>query len=58
MSHTDGGLLKEKDILNIRADIARLRKEKNIVNRDIKDDVFTLLESECKVFYYPIRDTK
>ncbi len=58
MSHPDGGLLKEKDILKIRADIARLRKEKNIVNRDIKDDVFTILENECRVIYYPISDTK
>lgn len=56
MSHPDGGLLKEKDILKIREDIARLRKDKNIVNRDIQDDVFTLLENECKVFYYPISD--
>src|SRR5665811_278928 len=56
MSHPDGGLLKEKDILKIREDIARLRKDKNIVNWDIQDDVFTLLENECKVFYYPISD--
>jgi len=56
MSHPDGGLLKDKDILKIREDIARLRKDKNIVNRDIQDDVFTLLENECRVFYYPISD--
>lgn len=56
MSHPDGGLLKEKDIIRIREDIARLREDKNIVNRDIQDDVFTLLENECKVFYYPISD--
>lgn len=58
MSHPDGGLLKEEDILRIREDIARLRKEKNIVNQDIKDDVFSLLENECKVFYYPINDSQ
>ncbi len=58
MSHPDGGLLKEEDILRIREDIARLRKEKNIVNQDIKDGVFSLLENECKVFYYPINDSQ
>lgn len=47
MSHPDGGLLIEKDILKIRADIARLRKEKNIVNRDIKDDVLLFLRTNA-----------
>lgn len=56
MSHPDGGILTEKDIQKIREDIVRLREEKNIVNRDIQDDVFTLIENECKVFYYPISD--
>lgn len=58
MSHPDGGSLKKKDIDKIHEAIARLRKDKNIVNRDIKDDVFILLENECKVLYYPIRDSK
>lgn len=56
MSHPDGGLLTDKDIQKIREDIVRLREDKNIVNRDIQDDVFTLIENECKVFYYPIND--
>ncbi len=58
MSHPDGGSLKKKDIDKIHEAIARLRKDKNIVNRDIKDDVFILLENECKVLYYPIHDSK
>ena len=35
MSHPDGGLLKEEDILRIREDIARLRKEKNMTQKDL-----------------------
>jgi len=31
-------------------------KEKNIINLIIKDDIFRLLENECKVLYYPIED--
>ena len=56
MSHPDGGRLTKQDIRKIREDIVRLRNEKNIVNQDIQDDVFTLIEKECKVFYYPIND--
>ena len=56
MSHPDGGRLTKQDIQKIRDDIVRLRNEKNIVNQDIQDDVFTLIEKECKVFYYPIND--
>lgn len=56
MSHPDGGRLTKQDIRKIREDIVRLRNEKNIVNQDIQDDVFTLIEKECKVFYYPISD--
>lgn len=56
MSHPDGGRLTKQDIQKIRDDIKRLRIEKNIVNQDIQDDVFTLIEKECKVFYYPISD--
>lgn len=58
MSHPDGGLLTEQDVQKIREDIVRLRKDKNIVNRAIQDDVFTLIENECKVFYYPISDLR
>lgn len=55
MSHPDSRLT-DMDIEKIREKIKKLRTTKNIVNRDIQDDVFTLLENECKVFYYPVPD--
>lgn len=48
--------LSKEEIFKIRERIKILRKEKHIVNEDIKDDVFALLEKECKVLFYPIDD--
>jgi Zn-dependent peptidase ImmA (M78 family) len=48
--------LSINEISQIRNRIKTLREEKHIVNVDIKDDVFALLEKECKVLFYPIDD--
>lgn len=38
--------------------IASKKKEKNIVNEVIRDDVFAILRSECVVLYYALDDSK
>ena len=58
MSHPDNGVLTDDDIFEIRNSITRLRKEKNVINRDVQDDIFSLLKNECKILYYPINDAK
>lgn len=47
---------EEDDIIEIKKNVAYFLKEKDCVNKIIKDDIFKLLEKECKVLYYPIED--
>ena len=49
---------EEDDIIEIKKNVAYFLKEKGCVNKIIKDDIFKLLEKECKVLYYPIEDDK
>ncbi len=56
MSQNDEVRLSEADIAGIRHQIQSLRKEKQVLNTIVRDDVFGLLERECKVLYYPVDD--
>ncbi|MDE7000247.1 MAG: ImmA/IrrE family metallo-endopeptidase [Lachnospiraceae bacterium] len=43
-------------VLEIQKFIISKKKEKNIVNEVIRDDVFAVLEGECIVLYYALED--
>lgn len=50
---------KEKEIVSVIQDfIVIKRKEHDIVNEIIRDDVFAILEKQCVVLYYPLEDKK
>lgn len=48
----------EKTVEAIQEFVKQKRKEENIVNQVIRDDVFALLEKHCIVLYYPLEDDK
>lgn len=49
-------ILHEDDISSIKNKISQIVEKRNIKELIIKDYIFTILESVCKVLYYPIED--
>ena len=43
-------------VLKIQEFIISKKREKNIVNEVIRDDVFAILKGECVVLYYALDD--
>ena len=46
--------LNKKIISKIEELITQIRKDNKIKNEIIRDDIFTVLKSECTVLYYPL----
>lgn len=50
---------KNEEIVSVIQEfITAKKKEKNIVNEIIRDDVFDILKNECVVLYYALNDSK
>ncbi|MCI1693312.1 ImmA/IrrE family metallo-endopeptidase [Aneurinibacillus aneurinilyticus] len=47
---------EEDEITDIKKNVAYFLKQTDYADKIIKDDIFKLLEKECKVLYYPIED--
>lgn len=48
--------LEVDEITEIKKNTAYFLKEKGCLNKIIKEDIFKILEKECKVLYFPIED--
>lgn len=40
----------------IKEEVALIRKEQNIINAIIRNDIFSILEERCTVLYYPLEE--
>lgn len=50
---------KDKEVVRVIQDfVAKKRRDNDIVNEIIRDDVFAILEKQCVVLYYPLPDDK
>lgn len=47
-------LLNESDIQLVSKEVSYALRQMDCINKIIKDDIFRLLEKECRVLYYPI----
>lgn len=52
------GKLNEADLKAISEKIESLRNDKKELNKIIREQIFTILEQECTVLYFPIGDKK
>lgn len=55
--HGENMKIDEKTVSCIKEFIGKKRREKGIINRIIRDDVFAVLEEECTVLYYSLEDS-